>query len=615
MITQTGRERDIQPRPRTSPPIEEHGVVGNQETVAFVTNGATVDFLCLPRFDAPSVFARLIDHARGGAFDLRPSEGGYHRSQRYLPDTNLLRTRFASDDAIVEVIDFMPCHDATERALVRRIDVVRGESTLTARCAPRFDYARRDHAIGGHAHRIEFHPEGGRQPPLRLLSTVPLAIDGCDATARFTLRAGQSACFVLDWGADAPGDPDALRAWVEDRFERTARHWRAWSARTDYAGRWPEMVRRSALTLGLLTSRADGAMVAAPTFGLPEDVGGERNWDYRYSWIRDSAFATRTLTRLGHIGSAHGFMRWVLDVCVPRHHGGRLHVMYAVDGDGDLTERCLDSLDGYHGSRPVRIGNGAHDQLQLDIYGPLMDTAWLAVRHGERMSHDEWNAMGEIIDWVCDHWQCDGHGIWEMRGAPRAFLSSRFMCWLALDRALRIADHLSVPAPTRRWVDTRNAIYDAVFREFWSPERNAFVQARGAEGLDASALLMPLVDFVSSTDPRWLSTLDAIAEDLAWDVFVYRYSPKRDVDGLEGREGTFTACSFWYIECLSRAGRVDEARHLFDKLLGYANPLGLFAEELGHGGQQLGNFPQALTHLALVEAALRLDADLDARAR
>ncbi|MCA9517367.1 MAG: glycoside hydrolase family 15 protein [Myxococcales bacterium] len=607
-------------RPATDPRIEDHGLIGNQETAALVARDGAIDFLCAPRFDSPSVFARLLDRERGGAFVLHPTPPAdadadcpRESFQLYLADTNILYTRFHSAAGVVEVADFMPCDaERSERAIVRRVEVVRGRARLELRCAPRFDYARVAHdAERGPGGGVTFRPRAGEHPPLHLATTVPLDLDGGDAVATPTLDEGDVACFVLAFGAAPPADAEALRDWVDGHMRRTADHWRAFSAATTYAGRWREVVRRSALVLSLLTSREHGAIVAAPTFGLPEDPGGERNWDYRYAWIRDAAFAADALTRLGHEESARAFMRWVIGSCADQHEGGRLHVMYAVDGGADLAESTLDSLSGYAGSRPVRIGNGAYDQQQLDIYGELLGTAWLAASRGEHIAHDAWRELTRIVDWVAEHWREPDAGIWEVRGGPRRFLPSRVMCWVCLDSALRIAELQRLPAPVERWREVRDVIRATVYEDFWDPERRAFTQLPGGGGLDAAALLMPLQGFIGPRDPRWLATLEAIGEQLAYDAFVFRHSPQHDLSGLEGREGSFMACSFWYVECLALAGRVREARHLFDKLLGYANGVGLFAEELGFCGEQLGNFPQALTHLALVSAAMRLDALLD----
>lgn len=613
-------------RPRVDPRIEDHGLIGNQETAALVGRDGTIDFLCAPRFDSRTVLARLLDAERGGAFAIHPepldaaaaavaAASPRESFQRYLADTNLLVTRFHSRDGVVEIVDFMPCDaDRSERAIVRRVEIIRGRARLRVRCAPRFDYARGEHTTELRARGVLFRPRDGDQAPLRLAATVPLELDGADAVASPTLEEGDVACFVLAFGATPPDDAEALHDWVDGHMARTAERWREFSAVTSYNGRWREAVRRSALVLGLLTARDHGAIVAAPTFGLPEDPGGERNWDYRYAWIRDAAFAADALTRLGHDESARAFTRWAVSGAADQHEGGRLHVMYAVDGGADLAERELESLRGYDGSRPVRIGNGAYDQQQLDIYGELLGTAWLAASRGDHLSHDAWAELRQIVDWVAEHWREPDAGIWEVRGEPQHFLASRVMCWVALDTALRIVELQRLPAPVTRWREVRDAIHASVHEEFWDPDKGAFTQTPGGGELDASALLMPLQGFIGPQDPRWLATLEAIGEELVYDAFVYRYRPDNDLSGFHGPEGSFTACSFWYIECLALAGRAREARHLFDKLLGYGNHLGLFSEELGFCGEQLGNFPQGLTHLALVSAALRIDACLDGSA-
>ena len=625
------------------PTLEEHGVVGDLRTVALVSTAGTVDFLCWPRFDAPTVFAALLDPERGGQFALAPDLGdGVRCKQLYLPDTNVLLTRFLSADAVAEVTDLMPVERAGgggAQRLVRVASCVRGEGRGAMRRAPRFDYARAAHrgeagrdersdaaAVWFTAERADGPAGGGPAGPerLRLLATTPLHVDGGDAVATFTLRQGESATFVLDAPTSAPGDgggdhalPCGLQGYGAQCFGETVAFWRAWIDRSSYRGRYREIVRRSALALKLLTSAEHGSIVAAPTFGLPEALGGERNWDYRYTWIRDAAFTVYAFLRLGLTSEADAFMRWAYARTTERPHGdGPLQIMYGLDGRATLDEAELPHLAGYADSRPVRVGNAAFDQLQLDSYGALMDAVYLANKYGTPVSYDGWRAVARTVDWVCENWRREDEGIWEFRGGRREFLSSRLMCWVAVDRALRMAQKFSLPGPYARWLDARNAIHASVYDDFWDAGQRAFVQAKGSAALDASCLLMPLVKFVSPTDPRWLSTLDAVGRELASDALVRRYAPEASadaarVDGLPGTEGSFTVCSFWYVECLARAGRVDEARLLFDKLLSYANHVGLYAEELGPAGDHLGNFPQALTHLALISAAYALDRALD----
>jgi GH15 family glucan-1,4-alpha-glucosidase len=593
------------------PAIEDHGVVGDLRTAALVALDGTIDFLCWPRFDSPSVFARLLDQDKGGHFSLAPEMGeGTRHKQLYLPETNVLVSRFLSADGVAEVTDIMPM-GGEEGRVVRIAHAVRGRLTFAMRCAPRFDYARSAHQLEVAGREAVFTPISGM--PLRLIGTVSLKVEGDDAVARFTLEPGESATFLLE-SFDGPELPCGLDGYGAQCFADTVKYWRDWAARSQYRGRWREMVMRSALILKLLTSRETGAIVAAPTFGLPEAIGGPRNWDYRFTWIRDAGFTLYALMRLGYTEEAREFMRWVQARVDEGPRDGTLQVMYAVDGRKDLTEEELPHLAGYRGSRPVRIGNAAHDQLQLDIYGALMDAAYLANKYGEAISYDGWVNVCATVDWVCEHWSDPDEGIWEFRGGRREFLHSRLMCWVTVDRAIRLATKRSLPAPFARWVEARNALHHDIFHHFWNEELGAFVQSKGSNALDAACLLMPLVKFISPVDPRWLSTLDAIGRELTEDALVRRYDPgvtaSAEVDALGGVEGAFTTCSFWYIECLARAGRLDEAQLLFEKMLGYANHLGLYSEELGPAGEHLGNFPQALTHLALISAAFALDREL-----
>lgn len=594
-------------------PIENHGVIGNLATVALVGMCGSIDFLCWPRFDSPSVFAALLDPERGGSFRVAPLLDGARQRQLYLPDTNVLLTRFLSPEGVAETTDFMPVGDGEPGRVVRALRTVHGEVRYRLRCAPRFDYARRAHRLELRAEGREawFRPEGGGGPALRLSSPVPLRAEGCDAVAEFALKTGETATFVLDEPrGQAPPPPCA--AELRQAFDATVAHWQRWIGRSTYQGRWREVVHRSALALKLLTSEEHGSIVAAPTFGLPERIGGGRNWDYRYTWIRDSAFVLYALMRLGYTGEADRFVGWLNNRCTRcAGEDGTLRIMYGLDGRQELTEQELPHLAGYLGSRPVRIGNAAGGQLQLDIYGELMDALYLSNKYGEPISSDDWNDVLKMLDWVRANWRTPDEGIWEVRGGRKEFLHSRLMCWVAVDRGLRLAQKRSLPAPFVELAETRSAIHRSVFEDFWDPEARTFVQAKGSRALDAAALMMPLVRFISPTDPRWLSTLDAIGARLVDDVLVRRYDLRDGAeDGLEGEEGSFTTCSFWYVECLARAGRVAEARLVFEKMLGYANHLGLYSEELGLGGEHLGNFPQALTHLSLISAAYTLDREL-----
>ncbi len=596
-----------------SEPIENHGIVGDLRTVALVAMDGTVDFLCWPRFDSPSIFASLLDEERGGCFELAPLLDGVRRRQLYISDTNVLLTRFLSPQGVAEISDFMAIGGSHPQQLVRRIKAVRNAIPFRMRCAPRFDYARATCVVRSEAGTIVFVAAGQQGTALRLHSSVKLRIENDAAVCEFELAVGQSAFFVLeDAAAGANGEAVDSRH-VTSAFKSTSDFWRRWVKRSSYRGRWRDMVNRSALVLKLLTSDEHGSIVAAPTFGLPEEIGGVRNWDYRFTWMRDAAFTVYAFLRLGYTAEAAAFMRWLRERASHSHSDGTLQLMYGLDGRETLKEVTLSHLRGYRGSVPVRIGNAASMQLQLDIYGELMDAVYLSDKYGEQVSWRDWQGITRSIDWVARNWQLPDEGIWEVRSGRRQFLHSRLMCWVALDRAMRLASKRSLPAPLAHWSEVRDTIYRDIHKGFWNPSRETFVQSRGGTALDASCLLMPLVRFISPTDPRWLSTLRAIGEQLMDDSLVFRYSADAEADGLHGGEGTFNMCSFWYVECVARAGDLPRARFLFEKMLGYANHLGLYAEEIGPAGEHLGNFPQAFTHLALISAAYYLDRALSAK--
>jgi GH15 family glucan-1,4-alpha-glucosidase len=593
-------------------PIENYGIIGDLNTVALVGLNGSIDFMCFPNFDSPSIFAALLDQEKGGCFSIRPAQDGVKYRQLYLPDTNVLLTRFLADEGIAEITDFMPVEDLYQgKELARRVTCVHGSMTFSMYCGPRFDYARCQHqTLQVHEYEITFTSKGPDGTAIRIKSTVPLRLEAGDAVAAFSLGTGETADFLLENIHSSTPPAANLEAFITSSLYDTINYWKNWVAQSTYKGRWLEMVNRSALVLKLLTSHRYGSMVAAPTFGLPEEIGGVRNWDYRYTWIRDASFTVYALLRLGHTQEAKGFVDWVDRRCDDVGSAGYLQLMYALDGSKELTEVSLDHLEGYMGSRPVRIGNGAHDQVQLDIYGELLDSVYLYDKYGERISFDLWNDLTRQVDWVCGNWHREDEGIWEVRGGKKQFLYSRMMCWVAIDRAMKIAQGHSYPLPAR-WEGERDKIFHSIHTEFWNESLQSFVQYKDADTVDAATLLMPMIRFISPTDPRWLSTLKALEERLISDALVYRYRTNQELDGLTGGEGTFSMCTFWYVECLAKAGQVDKARLYFEKMLGYANHLGLYAEMLGLKGEHLGNFPQAFTHLGLISAALSLNDTLE----
>ena len=593
-------------------PIEEHGVIGDLRSVAFVGTNGTIDWYCPGRFDAPSVFASLLDSEKGGHFRIQPADGAWKSRQLYFPDTNVLITRFSSKEGVAEVIDFMPvmAPGAGGRdRIVRTVLGIRGELVLRVDVDPRFDYARRAHEAHATEDGFLFRSNGGS---LALSTRAPLDVQNGRAVGEITVKTDERITFVLENGN---GDIRPRR-YSEDEarqlFIETVDFWRRWLRQCRYVGRWREVVHRSALALKLLTYQPTGAIVAAATTSLPEQLGGERNWDYRYTWIRDASFSLYALLRLGFTEEAAAFGGWLGDRFRERMQGesGPLQIMYAIDGDPNLEEITLDHLEGYRGSAPVRVGNGAADQLQLDIYGELVDSVYLYNKYGEPISYDAWQDLCHIVDWISENWDRADEGVWETRGGRQHFTYSRLMSWVAVERAVRIARQRGLPADIVRWMRVRDEIFKQVMDRGWHQGRGAFVQHYDTDVLDASVLLMPLVKFVGPTDPRWLSTLDAIKRELVSDSLVYRYNAAASPDGLAGEEGTFSICSFWYVEALARARRLDEARIAFEKMLTYANHLGLYSEEIGPTGEALGNFPQAFTHLSLISAATNLDRQL-----
>jgi pentatricopeptide repeat protein len=607
------------------PNISDHGLIGDLQTAALVTTDGTVDFFCCPRFDSPSVFASLLDADRGGYFSIKPATDGYVTKQLYFPNTAMLITRFLTTDGVGEVLDFMPIVEGkpTDRhRLVRHLRVARGTMKFEMEVQPRFNYGRTGHTVEirqeGAVFRahdgtyLTMHTAGKRREIEEGGVVAEQAGDGLRAT--FTLREGESGRGVIL--ESMGGEPRALAPEELDQMANdTAAYWKAWLGRSTYTGRWREMVTRSAMTLKLLTYEPTGTPIAAATFGLPEQVGGERNWDYRFTWVRDGSLSMRALVGLGYIDEAAKFGAWLRDRVAEHSDGasGPLKIMYRVDGSSDLVEETLDHFEGWRGSRPVRIGNGAADQLQLDIYGEAMDAFLTAADNGVLIAHHGWKELTKIIDWVADNWDQADEGVWETRGGRQNFTYGRFQCWVALDRAIRLAASTGRPANIGKWAAERDQLYNQIMDRGWNPKVRAFTQHYGTEVVDSSLLLMPIEGFVAPHDPMWLSTMEAIDRELVSDSLVYRYNPGASPDGLHGDEGTFSLCTYWYVDALARAGRLDDAVLTFEKMQTYGNHLGLYSEEIGPTGEQLGNFPQAFTHLSLINAAITLNHELDKR--
>ena len=595
------------------PAIEDHGLIGDLQTAALVATDGTVDWLCLPRFDSPSVFACLLDRRRGGRFSLSPSGNKHVTTQMYLPNTAVLVTRFLSEGGVAEVIDFMPISNptvATDRhRLVRLVRGIRGTVRLNARIEPRFDYGRADHKTQLTDNGVVFQ---GGPPALALSSTWPVEVDKGDVTTRFTVKAGDIGAMVLESGKSVR--PAKLRErQIRTWFDETIAYWRRWLAGGTYRGRWREAVERSAITLKLMQYAPSGGMVAAPTAGLPEQVVGERNWDYRYTWVRDASFSVFALLGLGFREETQALGGWLRDRIEERSgkKGPPLAIMYRIDGSSDLSEETLDHFEGYKKSWPVRIGNAAGDQLQLDIYGEAMDSIWQFERRRPTMVDRGWRDISKMLDWLSENWDQPDEGIWETRGGRKPFLFGRLMSWVAFDRAIRIATSEARPADLPRWTAERDRLYETIMTKGWNPKVKAFTQYEGSDVLDASLLRMPSVGLIVPNDEKWQATMAAIDKTLVSDSLVYRYDPSASPDGLRGSEGTFSLCTFFYVDALTRSGRLEDAQLVFEKMLTYANHVGLFSEEIGLTGEQLGNFPQAFTHLALINAAVALDRELD----
>ncbi len=598
-------------------PISDYGIIGDTRGLALVSNHGSIDWCALPHIDSPPFFLKILDAQLGGYFQIKPATR-FTARRRYIDDSNVLRTNYTTSTGSVELTDCFAVpasgdrEEEPEHQIFRLVECTRGTVDIEMVCKATPDYARKpanlDLPANGVAH---WSYDSG---DIWLISNWPLEIRG-EATvgSRRTMKTGDRFFAIL---SDSRC-PMPAYGWVRQEINKAVNFWRRWVDECPYFGMYREMVIRSALTLKLLTFRPTGAIAAAATTSLPEEIGGVRNWDYRYTWIRDATLTLWSFGLIGFYDEAHDFMHWVHDRCFT-HDASELQIMYGIRGEKELTEETLDHLSGYRDSRPVRIGNGAHDQKQLDIYGEILDTAYLFYSvwgalerysdHSDKLEGRRWENLRDAADYVCNVWMEKDQGLWEVRGGPQHFVHSKVMCWVALQRAGRLAREFDLPGDVERWSEVRNKIKATIFERGYNEELGYFTQAFESNALDASALLFPMVHFINASDPRMVGTIDAIRQQLTRDGLVYRYHVDETDDGLPGGEGAFTICSFWMVDNLAFLGRVDEARDLFARLIGYANDLGLYSEEIDPvNGEFLGNFPQAFTHMALINAAVNLD--------
>lgn len=589
-------------------PIADYAIIGDTRTAALIASNGSLDWFCCPRFDSPAIFCSMLDAKKGGRFRIGPGER-YTCSRAYVDATNVLTVTYSVASGQYRLTDFMPIAAAPvqhgdepryERTcILRRVEGLSGEAEIEIEFRPTFDFGRA-------ATCMEILPEGALvrtdSALLLLRSPVPLLGDGSgSASARFRIKAGERLDFYLEYSL---GSTDRREHALDaDRLlSETLSYWREWASRCTYRGPYRDLVQRSALVLKLLTHAPSGAIIAAPTTSLPEEIGGERNWDYRYTWIRDSSLILQALMSTGYHRESHAFFDWLESLCIKCC--GDLQIMYTVDGNRELPEEVLMHLDGYRGSRPVRIGNAAADQKQLDIYGELLDAVYFCYEAMRPPRPEFWEVLRYLADQAAVRWREPDEGIWEVRGEQQHYLYSKLQCWVALDRAIRLAEEGQLAADLERWRSTRDDIRNAILTEGYDVELGAFTQAFGIKALDASALTIPLVGFLPASDPRVCSTVAQIRKQLSSQGLVYRYLNE---DGLPGGEAAFALCNFWLVDHLVLAGQVDEAQQIFERIISYGNDLGLFSEEFNpHSGELLGNYPQGFTHLALIRSAVNL---------
>lgn len=594
------------------PPIHDYAVIGDCHSAALVSRMGSIDWCCMPRFDSGSCFGRLLDWERGGYCSIAPEDGGHTSFREYLGDTLVLATTLRAGSGEAILYDFFAMRAGGKLdphlQLLRIVEGIRGQVSFNLRIAPRFDYGALEPWIRHEG--IRLYSAIGGNDALIIQSDAELTMDGRhNLHTTFRVRAGDRVRTSLTYSDPASLDRDPPRpleaAEIDNRLQTTIDWWRRWSSQATQDGPDGPSVLRSALTLKALTSAPTGAIVAAPTTSLPETPGGARNWDYRFSWIRDSSFSVRSLTEIGYVSEADGFRRFIQRAAAGSAEN--LQIMYGVGGERRLTESTLDYLNGYRGARPVRIGNAASNQVQLDAYGELIDLTWHWHQRGSSPDDDYWRFVLDLVDAAAVRWHEKDRGLWESRGEPQHFVHSKVMCWAALDRGIRLAEECLRHAPLRRWKKVRSEIRAAIEKEGYDKERGIFVQAFGSKALDSALLLIPSVDFVAWDDPRMVRTADAIRDGLSDHGMLLRYRVDETDDGLHAREGTFLACTFWLAECLAHQGRSDEASEVFDRVATTCNDLGLYAEEYDtRSKEMLGNFPQGLTHLSHIAAAVAI---------
>ena len=581
--------------------IEDYGLIGNARTAALVHRDGSIDWLCLPRFDSPACFAALLGGVENGRWIVAPAEPPVRMSRRYLPSTAILETRFETAGGAVTVTDFMPQPpDEYQIDLMRLVRGETGSVKMRTEILFRFDYGRTVPWV----RRRTYGLSAIAGPDEVLLRTdVPLRGEGFTTRGEFAVSAGEAVAFVMSWRQSHRAN--VIYREPEDLLRTTESLQRVWTSRSIAEGPWHEAVMRSLITLKLLTYFPTGGILAAPTTSLPETIGGVRNWDYRACWIRDATFSLYAFISGGYLEEARAWREWLLRAAAGRPE--ELQIMYGPAGERHLEERELPWLAGYEDSRPVRVGNEAHRQLQLDVYGELMDVLYAAETFKLEPNADAWGMQRVLLDFLESAWMKPDAGLWEVRGPTRHFTHSKVMAWVAFDRAVKFVERSSLPGPVERWRALREKICEEVCEHGFSPARNAFVQSYGSDDLDAALLLLPQVGFLPASDPRIVGTVEAVQRELMVDGLVLRYRPQRINDGLPGEEGAFLACSFWLADALAMIGRDDEAKAMFERLLALRNDLGLLAEEYDPRAKRfLGNFPQAFSHVALINTANNL---------